>query len=309
MTVLETQLGRARHGFNGEAWGTDIFPVYGEAREGRARRWDEYDDAKQTRELKIVLDGGDPWTVPEGVPRYSTRRGRVCDTHQKFKCGKCRTIKECCERHHEGDSDLPVRYCEDHRMTVCAACGTLNECCRRKHHHRCLEHDMPTCEDCMKLPDLRSRRPRQCCRRGHHQAQQRQPQIQQQGQQQQQCRLPTAGKRKCSLESTPPNTPTSSNGQRQPKAAKVKKLKQAPTPETKPKTSPAPRRMGARKRGAPPSTPPKKKREKKTTSPGRKRNRKRIPDESPKRGKKRKPESDTGEEQKRRKHDSTRSKR
>ncbi|KAJ9463390.1 hypothetical protein DIPPA_08811 [Diplonema papillatum] len=43
-------------------------------------------------------------------------------------------------------------------MTICATCVTVAECCGGS-HHGCLDHDMPACEDCKRISDLRNRRP------------------------------------------------------------------------------------------------------------------------------------------------------
>ncbi|KAJ9470765.1 hypothetical protein DIPPA_10124 [Diplonema papillatum] len=154
MEVLETQLTTARHKFNGEAWGMDLFPTYAtEKRKGK----------------KSAVVGGDPWY---GFP--DTKSERVCHEHQKVKCDTCKrrgkSVAWCCEAHHKEDDGLAVKFCAQHRLTQCATCNTIAECCRTNGHHRCLDHGMPTCAHCSRLADLRSRRPKLCCRKGHHRA-------------------------------------------------------------------------------------------------------------------------------------------
>ncbi|KAJ9437176.1 hypothetical protein DIPPA_02377 [Diplonema papillatum] len=88
MEVLETQLTTARHEFNGEAWGIDLFPTYGGGRAERAARWAVFNDATEKRKgKKSAVVGVDPWYVPEGIPRQGER---VCPGHQKVKCDVCK---------------------------------------------------------------------------------------------------------------------------------------------------------------------------------------------------------------------------
>ncbi|KAJ9464028.1 hypothetical protein DIPPA_12922 [Diplonema papillatum] len=71
MEVLETQLKASRHVFTGEAWGMDVFPTYGRERAERAARWTAFDDATEKKKgKKSAVVGGDPWLVPEGIPRH-----------------------------------------------------------------------------------------------------------------------------------------------------------------------------------------------------------------------------------------------
>ncbi|KAJ9458264.1 hypothetical protein DIPPA_13351 [Diplonema papillatum] len=174
MEVLETQLTTARHEFNGEAWGMDLFPTYGGGRAERAARWAVFNDATEKKKgKKSAVVGGDPWYVPEGVPRHEKWGERVCHEHQKVKCDVCKrrgkSVAWCCKAHHKEDDGLAVKFCAQHRLTQCATCKTIAECCRNG-HHRCLDHGMPTCAHCSRLADLRSRRPKLCCRKGHHRA-------------------------------------------------------------------------------------------------------------------------------------------
>ncbi|KAJ9458901.1 hypothetical protein DIPPA_03023 [Diplonema papillatum] len=174
MEVLETQLTTARHGFNGEAWGMDLFPTYGGGRAERAARWAVFNDATEKKKgKKTAVVGGDPWYVPEGAPRHEKWGERVCHEHQKVKCDGCKrqgkSVAWCCKAHHKEDDGLAVKFCAQHRLTQCATCKTIAECCRNG-HHRCLDHGMPTCAHCSRLADLRSRRPKLCCRKGHHRA-------------------------------------------------------------------------------------------------------------------------------------------
>ncbi|KAJ9457308.1 tRNA (guanine-N(7)-)-methyltransferase [Diplonema papillatum] len=174
MEVLETQLTTARHEFNGEAWGMDLFPTYGGGRAERAARWAVFNDATEKKKgKKSAVVGGDPWYVPEGVPQHEKWGERVCHEHQKVKCDVCKrrgkSVAWCCKAHHKEDDGLAVKFCAQHRLTQCATCKTIAECCRNG-HHRCLDHGMPTCAHCSRLADLRSRRPKLCCRKGHHRA-------------------------------------------------------------------------------------------------------------------------------------------
>ncbi|KAJ9462841.1 hypothetical protein DIPPA_20568 [Diplonema papillatum] len=87
MGILETQLKASRHAFTGEAWGMDLFPTYGRERAERAARWAAFDDAtEKKRGKKSAVVGGDPWLVPEGIPRHEKWGERVCPGHQKVKC-------------------------------------------------------------------------------------------------------------------------------------------------------------------------------------------------------------------------------
>ncbi|KAJ9443814.1 Retrovirus-related Pol polyprotein from type-1 retrotransposable element R2 [Diplonema papillatum] len=101
MEVLETQLMTARHEFNGEAWGMDLFPTYGGGRAERAARWAVFNDATEKKKgKKTAVVGGDPWYVPEGVPRHEKWGERVCHEHQKVKCDGCKrqgkSVAWCC---------------------------------------------------------------------------------------------------------------------------------------------------------------------------------------------------------------------
>ncbi|KAJ9440563.1 hypothetical protein DIPPA_09301 [Diplonema papillatum] len=130
MEVLETQLTTARHGFNGEAWGMDLFPTYGGGRAERAARWAVFNDATEKKGKKSVA-----W---------------------------------CCKAHHKEDDGLAVKFCAappDAMRDVQDDRGVLPQ-----RTHRCLDHGMPTCAHCSRLADLRSRRPKLCCRKGHHRA-------------------------------------------------------------------------------------------------------------------------------------------
>ncbi|KAJ9453148.1 hypothetical protein DIPPA_28012 [Diplonema papillatum] len=56
MEVIETQLTTARHKFNGEAWGMDLFPTYRHTevelhhgRADRAARWAVFNEATEKR--------------------------------------------------------------------------------------------------------------------------------------------------------------------------------------------------------------------------------------------------------------------
>ncbi|KAJ9447278.1 hypothetical protein DIPPA_31795 [Diplonema papillatum] len=76
MLVLESQLGANRHAFNGEAWGMDVFPTYGEERNGRAERWDTFEDGTTGKKEQKVVGGGDPQRTPprtRGCARNTTR--------------------------------------------------------------------------------------------------------------------------------------------------------------------------------------------------------------------------------------------
>ncbi|KAJ9447041.1 hypothetical protein DIPPA_18258 [Diplonema papillatum] len=57
--------------------------------------------------------------------------------------------------------------CTKHRMTACSTCTSVASCCKNS-HHKCLTHELPTSDTCMRYEDVRCRRPRQCCKRGHH---------------------------------------------------------------------------------------------------------------------------------------------
>ena len=121
---------------------------------------------------KQIAGVGDPVRVPDGVPRLEKWGQRVCQEHQRVKCDLCakrgKSIAVCCGLHHRDGDGLAVKMCEKHRMTVCATCKTVRECCEISSHHLCLRHELPTCDGCKQYGDLRSRRPGQCCKRGHH---------------------------------------------------------------------------------------------------------------------------------------------
>ncbi len=48
MLVLENQLPQARHWFNRECWGEDLFPKYSEERNKRAKRWPAQDHNRRS---------------------------------------------------------------------------------------------------------------------------------------------------------------------------------------------------------------------------------------------------------------------
>ena len=153
MRVLEDQLPRSRHGFNGECWGYDIFPKYSTDREKRAEKW----PGAEARHVHKQLAVHDPTQVgPETV--QAPKGKHVCAQHQKVKCDNCEkaksSVKQCCEAHHKADSKLPTRYCEQHRMTKCGTCLDLYRCCGYG-HHVCLSHSLKTCTLCLKLANIK----------------------------------------------------------------------------------------------------------------------------------------------------------
>ncbi len=96
----------------------------------------------------------------------------VCGPHQKVPCKECdgkRALKLCCAEHHRDDDNLARRFCPEHRMTKCnaATCSTPEKCCSYG-HHVCVKHSKTACEGCMKMQDIKNRRPYRCCIRGHH---------------------------------------------------------------------------------------------------------------------------------------------
>ncbi|KAJ9453855.1 hypothetical protein DIPPA_21377 [Diplonema papillatum] len=321
MEVLETQLTTARHGFNGEAWGMDLFPTYGGGRAERAARWAVFNDATEKKKgKKLAVVGGDPWYVPEGVPRHEKWGERVCHEHQKVKCDVCKrrgkSVAWCCKAHHKEDDGLAVKFCAQHRLTQCATCKTIAECCRNG-HHRCLDHGMPTCAHCSRLADLRSRRPKLCCRKGHHLAAVARSYEEKRGEE------AASKKRKAELEGPAP-------APRQAKRENVVFiLREAAEGEREPATSTP---TSATKVGKTASTPAKKRQSDSAAEPVPKRRKGRVdaPRPSPrrrekaeidaqpmnldeqskkKRSTKRAPERDDQDELKRRKHDTSRAKR
>ncbi|KAJ9442214.1 hypothetical protein DIPPA_20043 [Diplonema papillatum] len=54
-----------------------------------------------------------------------------------------------------------------HRMMACSTCTSVAACCKNS-HHKCLTHELPMCDTCTLYEDVQCRRPRQCCKRGHH---------------------------------------------------------------------------------------------------------------------------------------------
>ncbi|KAJ9449075.1 hypothetical protein DIPPA_30904 [Diplonema papillatum] len=173
MEMLETQLTTARHKFNGEAWGMDLFIFSRRTEmEGRiVRRNGRYSTTLRRRgkARNRQSSEGICGTCRKGFP--DTKSG--VSEHEKVKCDACKrrgkSVAWCCEAHHKEDDGLAVKVCAQHRLTQCATCKTIAECCRNG-HHRCLDHGMPTCAHCSRLADLRSRRPKLCCRKGHHRA-------------------------------------------------------------------------------------------------------------------------------------------
>ncbi|KAJ9437947.1 hypothetical protein DIPPA_11828 [Diplonema papillatum] len=270
MEVLETQLTTARHEFNGEAWGMDLFPTYGGGRAERAARWAVFNDATEKKKgKKSAVVGGDPWYVPEGVPQHEKWGERVCHEHQKVKCDVCKrrgkSVAWCCKAHHKEDDGLAVKFCAQHRLTKCATCKTIAECCRNG-HHRCLDHGMPTCAHCSRLADLRSRRPKLCCRKGHHRA-------------------------------------TVARGEE----AASKKRKTAPTPAKKRRSDSAAEPVPKRRKGRVDAPRPSPRRREKAEVDAQPMNR--DEQSKKKRSTKRAPERDDQDELKRRKHDTSRAKR
>jgi hypothetical protein len=178
MEVLETQLLRTRHGFNGESWGADVFPEYGGQRADRAAKWGPGGvSAPAKKGQRLAIQGGDPIRVPDGVPVFEVEKQQVCRLHSKPRCEGCTRRKSklaaCCTGHHREGDGLAVKMCRKHRMTACSTCGpgSVAACCKNS-HHKCLIHELPTCDACMRIDDVRSRRPKQCCKRGHHGARQ-----------------------------------------------------------------------------------------------------------------------------------------
>ncbi|KAJ9440494.1 hypothetical protein DIPPA_14763 [Diplonema papillatum] len=122
----------AWHAFNGEAWGMDLFPTYGGGRAERAARWAVFNDATEKKKgKKTAVVGGDPWYVPEGVPRHEKWARKVVPRHQKVKCDACKrqgkSVAWCCKAHHKEDDGLAVKFCAQHRLTQCATCKTIAE--------------------------------------------------------------------------------------------------------------------------------------------------------------------------------------
>ncbi|KAJ9473758.1 hypothetical protein DIPPA_17104 [Diplonema papillatum] len=116
----------------------DLFPAYGGGRAERAARWAVFNDATEKKKGKKSAVGGDPWYVPEGVPRHEKWGERVCHEHQKVKCDAFKphgkSVARCCKAHHKEDDSLAVKFCAQHRRTQCATCNTIAECCRKGHH-------------------------------------------------------------------------------------------------------------------------------------------------------------------------------
>ncbi|KAJ9468755.1 hypothetical protein DIPPA_34631 [Diplonema papillatum] len=315
MEVLETQLTTARHEFNGEAWGMDLFPTYGGGRAERAARWAVFNDATEKKKgKKSAVVGGDPWYVPEGVPQHEKWGERVCHEHQKVKCDVCKrrgkSVAWCCKAHHKEDDGLAVKFCAQHRLTQCATCKTIAECCRNG-HHRCLDHGMPTCAHCSRLADLRSRRPKLCCRKGHHRA------TVARGEE------AASKKRKAELEGAAPAPrqakrenvvfilQEAAEGKREPatstptSAAKVGKT--APTPAKKRRSDSAAEPVPKRRKGRVDAPRPSPRRREKAEVDAQPMN---LDEQSKKkRSTKRAPERDDQDELKRRKHDTSRAKR
>ncbi|KAJ9438671.1 Retrovirus-related Pol polyprotein from type-1 retrotransposable element R2 [Diplonema papillatum] len=312
MEVLETQLTTARHEFNGEAWGMDLFPTYGGGRAERAARWAVFNDATEKKKgKKSAVVGGDPWYVPEGVPQHEKWGERVCHEHQKVKCDVCKrrgkSVAWCCKAHHKEDDGLAVKFCAQHRLTQCATCKTIAECCRNG-HHRCLDHGMPTCAHCSRLADLRSRRPKLCCRKGHHRA------TVARGEE------AASKKRKAELEGAARQAKRenvvfilqeAAEGKREPatstptSAAKVGKT--APTPAKKRQSDSAAEPVPKRRKGRVDAPRPSPRRREKAEVDAQPMN---LDEQSKKkRSTKRAPERDDQDELKRRKHDTSRAKR
>ncbi|KAJ9448477.1 hypothetical protein DIPPA_12678 [Diplonema papillatum] len=311
MEVLETQLTTARHEFNGEAWGMDLFPTYGGGRAERAARWAVFNDATEKKKgRKSAVVGGDPWYVPEGVPQHEKWGERVCHEHQKVKCDVCKrrgkSVAWCCKAHHKEDDGLAVKFCAQHRLTQCATCKTIAECCRNG-HHRCLDHGMPTCAHCSRLADLRSRRPKLCCRKGHHRA------TVARGEEEEEAELEGAAPapRQAKRENVVFILQEAAEGKREPatstptSAAKVGKT--APTPAKKRRSDSAAEPVPKRRKGRVDAPRPSPRRREKAEVDAQPMN---LDEQSKKkRSTKRAPERDDQDELKRRKHDTSRAKR
>ncbi|KAJ9442813.1 hypothetical protein DIPPA_32961 [Diplonema papillatum] len=151
--VLETQLLRTRHVFNGESWGADVFPEYGGQRSDRAAQWGPEDvSAPARRGQRLSVQGGDSKRIPDGVPVFE-RNQRVCPLHGKPLHRRKLKLEGCCSNHHEDGDGLAVKMCTKHRMTACSTCTSVAACCRNS-HHKCLNHELPTCDTCMRYEDL-----------------------------------------------------------------------------------------------------------------------------------------------------------
>ncbi|KAJ9436387.1 Retrovirus-related Pol polyprotein from type-1 retrotransposable element R2 [Diplonema papillatum] len=315
MEVLETQLTTARHGFNGEAWGMDLFPTYGGGRAERAARWAVFNDATEKKKgKKSAVVGGDPWYVPEGVPRHEKWGERVCHEHQKVKCDVCKrrgkSVAWCCKAHHKEDDGLAVKFCAQHRLTQCATCKTIAECCRNG-HHRCLDHGMPTCAHCSRLADLRSRRPKLCCRKGHHRAAVARAEESTTKKRKAEPESPAPAPRQAKRENVVLVLPEAAEGEREPatstptSAAKVGKT--APTPAKKRQSDSAAEPVPKRRKGRVDVPRPSPRRREKAEIDAQPMN---LDEQSKKkRSTKRAPERDDQDELKRRKHDTSRAKR
>ncbi|KAJ9451899.1 hypothetical protein DIPPA_29609 [Diplonema papillatum] len=94
---------------------------YGEERNGRAERWDTFEDGNTGKKGQKVVGGGDPQRLEVGVPRHTTKDDRVGTEHHKVKCETCKwrkaTVARCCEGHRAAGDGLAVKYCERHRLT------------------------------------------------------------------------------------------------------------------------------------------------------------------------------------------------
>ncbi|KAJ9441691.1 hypothetical protein DIPPA_28209 [Diplonema papillatum] len=315
MEVLETQLTTARHEFNGEAWGMDLFPTYGGGRAERAARWAVFNDATEKKKgKKSAVVGGDPWYVPEGVPRHEKWGERVCHEHQKVKCDVCKrrgkSVAWCCKAHHKEDDGLAVKFCAQHRLTQCATCKTIAECCRNG-HHRCLDHGMPTCAHCSRLADLRSRRPKLCCRKGHHRAAVARAEESTTKKRKAEPESPAPAPRQAKRENVVLVLPEAAEGEQEPatstptSAAKVGKT--APTPAKKRQSDSAAEPVPKRRKGRVDVPRPSPRRREKAEIDAQPMN---LDEQSKKkRSTKRAPERDDQDELKRRRHDTSRAKR
>ncbi|KAJ9458820.1 hypothetical protein DIPPA_04146 [Diplonema papillatum] len=313
--ILETQLKASRHAFTGEAWGMDLFPTYGRERAERAARWAAFDDATEKRKgKKSAVVGGDPWLVPEGIPRHEKWGERVCPGHQKVKCDVCKrrgkSVAWCCQAHHREGDGLAVKMCAEHRMTQCATCKTTAECCRN-HHHRCLDHGMPTCDGCKKHADLRSRRPGHCCRKGHHRAAVARGEETTAKKRKAEPEGPAPAPRQAKRENVVLVLPEAEEDEREPatstptSAAKVGKT--APTPAKKRQPDSAAEPVPKRRKGRVDAPRPSPRRWEKAEIDAQPMN---LDEQSKKkRSTKRAPERDDQDELKRRKHDTSRAKR
>ncbi|KAJ9436815.1 Retrovirus-related Pol polyprotein from type-1 retrotransposable element R2 [Diplonema papillatum] len=315
MGILETQLKASRHAFTGEAWGMDLFPTYGRERAERAARWAAFDDTTEKRKgKKSAVVGGDPWLVPEGIPRHEKWGERVCPGHQKVKCDVCKrrgkSVAWCCQAHHREGDGLAVKMCAEHRMTQCATCKTTAECCRN-HHHRCLDHGMPTCDGCKKHADLRSRRPGHCCRKGHHRAAVARGEETTAKKRKAEPEGPAPAPRQAKRENVVLVLPEAEEDEREPatstptSAAKVGKT--APTPAKKRQSDSAAEPVPKRRKGRVDAPRPSPRRWEKAEIDAQPMN---LDEQSKKkRSTKRAPERDDQDELKRRKHDTSRAKR